>query len=100
MNEVKFGQWIPVTSRPMTREEYEGNAFVGDYDIPFEEARVFTCPLPDDRQEILISHGSFVDKDVVSWDYGYIALENYEYFEEIEAWMPLPEPYKPSARES
>lgn len=48
---------------------------------------------PEDGQEILISHGGFVDKDVVSWDDGYIALENYEYFEEISAWMPLPEPY-------
>lgn len=93
LEEKMSNKWIPVTSRPMIREEYEENAYVGDYDIPFEEARVFTCPLPDDGQEILISHGGFVDKDVVSWDDGYIALENYEYFEEISAWMPLPEPY-------
>ena len=93
LEEKISNEWIPVTSRPMTKEEYEENAFVGDYDIPFEEARVFTCPLPDDGQEILISYGAFVDKDVVSLYGGYIALENYEYFEEISAWMPLPEPY-------
>lgn len=100
MNEVKFGQWIPVTSRPMTKEEYEENVFVREYDIPFEDAKVFTGPLPEDGQEILISHGGYVDKDIVSWEDGYITLESYEYFEDISAWMPLPEPYKPSAEES
>lgn len=100
MKEVKFGQWIPVTSRPMTMEEYEENDYVREYDIPFEDAKVFTCPLPEDGQEILISHGGYVDQDIVSWEDGFIALENFEYFEEISAWMPLPEPYNPSARGS
>ena len=82
--------WIAVKTRPMTEEEkeyyseylFEGNGFI------------YECPLPDDGQEVLITskYGS-VDITTFYTDFGNY-FENYEDYDEVIAWQPLPEPFK------
>ena len=94
--ERQQGEWIPVTTRPMTEEEEKdacerlGVDHLEDY-----EKRMFTCQLPEDEQEILISThwGVSLDTCDIDPDYGY-GLENNGDWDGVLAWMPLPEPYK------
>ena len=87
--EYKDG-WIPVKTRPMTEEEkeyyseflFEGNGII------------YECTLPDDGQEVLItSKFGSVDKTTFYTDCGNY-FENYEDYDEVLAWQPLPLPYK------
>lgn len=82
--------WIPVKTRPMTEEEkeyyseflFEGNGII------------YECPLPDDGQEVLItSKFGSVDKTTFYTD-SCNYFENYEDYDEVIAWQPLPQPYK------
>ena len=82
--------WIPVKTRPMTEEEKE---YYSEY--LFEgNGLIYECPLPDDGQEVLITskYGS-VDKTTFYTDCGNY-FENYEDYDEVIAWRPLPQPYK------
>ena len=84
------GGWIPVKTRPMTEEEKENYSeylFEGD-------GFIYECPLPDDGQEVLITskYGS-VDKTTFYTDCSNY-FENYEDYDEVIAWQPLPEPFK------
>lgn len=95
-------QWIPITYRPMTEEEKE---FCVKWDIKEGiledwEKRVFTCHLPDDGQEILISVGRYVHEDICSWDDDCCGLENNGDWDGVDAWMPKPEPYKKEGTEN
>ncbi len=84
------GGWIPVKTRQMTEEEKE---YYSEY--LFEgNGLIYECPLPDDGQEVLITskYGS-VDKTTFYTDCGNY-FENYEDYDEVIAWQPLPEPYK------
>ena len=84
------GGWIPVKTRPMTEEEKE---YYSEY--LFEgNGLIYECPLPDDGQEVLITskYGS-VDMTTFYTDYGNY-FENYEDYDEVIAWKPLPEPFK------
>lgn len=90
-------EWIPVTYRPMTEEEEK--EFCEDLGIKQGsledwEKRVFTCHLPDDGQEILISCGKYVQEDICSWNEYGCGLENNGDWDGVDAWMPKPEPYK------
>lgn len=85
------GGWIPVKTRPMTEEEkeyyseflFEGNGII------------YECTLPDDGQEVLItSKFGSVDKTTFYTDCGNY-FENYEDYDDVLAWQPLPEPYQP-----
>ena len=84
------GGWIPVKTRPMTEEEKE---YYSEY--LFEgNGLIYECPLPDDGREVLITskYGS-VDKTAFYTDCGNY-FENYEDYDEVIAWQPLPEPFK------
>lgn len=84
------GGWIPVKTRPMTEEEKE---YYSEY--LFEgNGLIYECPLPEDGQEVLVTskYGS-VDKTTFYTDCGNY-FENYEDYDEVIAWQPLPEPYK------
>lgn len=86
------GGWIPVKTRPMTEEEKE---YYSEY--YFEgNGIIYECPLPDDGQEVLITskYGS-VDKTTFYADFGNY-FENYEDYDEVIAWQPLPDAYKES----
>ena len=92
-NGVFIGRWIPLKTRPMTDEE---SAYY--MDRVGCEAKMFDCPLPDDGQEVLISWCGYVCVDIFARD-----DRDGCYFEgvdidDVDAWMPLPEPYV--ARES
>ena len=90
-------KWIPITYRPMTdEEEKELCEKLGIEEGILEdwEKRVFTCHLPDDGQEILISVGKYVLEDICSWDEYGCGLENNGDWDGVDAWMPKPEPYK------
>ena len=85
--------WIPAKTRPMTEEEKE---YYTEY--LFEgNGLIYECPLPDDGQEVLITsnYGS-VDKTTFYTDCGNY-FENYEDYNEVIAWQPLPQPYKESS---
>ena len=87
------GGWIPVKTRPMTEEEKE---YYSEY--LFEgNGLIYECPLPDDGQEVLITskYGN-VDKTTFYTDCGNY-FENYEDYDEVIAWQPLPEPFKERA---
>lgn len=74
----------------MTEEEKE---YYSEY--YFEgNGLIYECPLPEDGQEVLITskYGS-VDKTTFYTDCGYY-FENYEDYDEVIAWQPLPEPFK------
>ena len=95
-------QWIPVTDRPMTEEEEKElceKLGIGEGSLEDWEKRVFTCPLPDDGQEILVSHGKYVCEDICSWDEYGCGLENNGDWDGVDAWMPKPEPYKKEGEE-
>lgn len=95
-------QWIPVTYRPMTEEEVKEacEKFGVEEEILEDwEKRVFTCHLPDDGQEILISVGKYVHEDICSYDEYGCGLENNGDWDGVDAWMPKPEPYKKDGEE-
>ena len=84
------GGWIAIKTRPMTEEEKE---YYSEY--LFEgNGLIYECPLPEDGQEVLITskYGS-VDKTTFYTDCGNY-FENYEDYDEVIAWQPLPEPFK------
>lgn len=89
------GGWIAIKTRPMTEEEKD---FYSEY--LFEgNGLIYECPLPDDGQEVLITsnYGS-VDKTTFYTDCGNY-FENYEDYDEVIAWKPLPEPYQPKGEQ-
>ena len=77
-----MSEWIPLK---MTIEEKEN----GDEFWHIEAGR-----LPEEGQEVLITttYGS-VEIDVFEADPAGVYFEDHD-FEDIIAWMPLPEPYK------
>lgn len=81
--------WIPLTTRSMTANEKEHYTALERIDIA-ENGEIFDCPLPNDSQEVLVSHGGYVYIDTF-----YNDSDNGCYFEslnidEVDAWMPLP----------
>lgn len=96
-------QWIPITYRPMTEEEEKEFCVkwgIKEGILEDWEKRVFTCHLPDDGQEILISVGRYVHEDICSWDEDCCGLENNGDWDGVDAWMPKPEPYKKEGTEN
>ena len=82
--------WIPIKTRPMTEEEKE---YYSEFLVECK-GFIYECHLPDDGQEVLVTskHGS-VDKTTFYTDCGNY-FENYEDYDEVIAWQPLPEPFK------
>ena len=89
---ISTNGWIPIKTRPMTDEEKEYYSAYLFEDNGF----IYECPLPNDGQEVLITskYGS-VDKTTFYTDCGNY-FENYEDYDEVIAWKPLPQPYKES----
>lgn len=101
-NEIRKNDWIPVTYRPMTEEEEKAlceKLGIEEGSLEDWEKKVFTCHLPDDGQEILISCGKYVQEDICSWDEYGCGLENNGDWDGVDAWMPKPEPYKKGGEE-
>ena len=86
-------KWIPLIKRPMTeeeREEYKGMTGI-------TETMILNCPLPEDGEEVFVSYGGYVCVDTFHDDDG-CYFEDVE-IDEVEAWMPLPLPYKAESEE-
>lgn len=87
-------RWIPITARPIDeeeRKEYE------DYDWGDDITHIFTCPLPDDGDEVLISrhNGKWVSFTTFCNDgYGVGDEDGNDWLYEVDAWMPLPKGYE------
>lgn len=97
---VERPKWIPITFRPMDEEEYED--FKKEFgELPIEERKMFSCPMPEDDQEILIcnSWGRVSQDRCVMDECGYGLEENGDW-DGIVAWMPLPKPYEKGGAET
>ncbi|MBP5597206.1 MAG: hypothetical protein J6Y02_17620 [Pseudobutyrivibrio sp.] len=81
--------WILIERRDLTQEEKEFySSLYGDEPEYMIESR-----MPNDGEEVLVSAGGIVFKDNFSrddFDFENISID------EIDAWMPLPQPYKES----
>lgn len=90
--------WIPIKMRPGTDEEYEEFSLYGD--CPREDFRVFECQLPDDDQEVLVTT-RWGDVCIDTWhrDVDCCYFENNSDDDDVIAWMPLPEGYKPEVQD-
>lgn len=100
LEERPTGEWIPVKDRPMTTEERK--EFAEHYGIEYcdtADEKVLDCPMPEDGQEVLVSsrwgvHTDVADNDIDGEGFISYGLEENGDWEGIDAWMPLPEPYK------
>ena len=82
LQEPQVGGWIPVTYHtPKDKDEDMLYAYILD------------CPMPEEGQEILVSFNGIVDMDVCCYDEGWY-LDNHGDWMDVDAWQPLPEPYK------
>lgn len=87
MRNFPYPRWTPFSWRPLTEEEkkyHDDWCFITDSE------------LPDDNQEILVSDGRNVWKDVFYND-GEIYFDSGSDVDDVKAWMPLPKPYKEEA---
>ena len=84
----QVGGWIPVTYHAPVKEDGEDATY----------AYILDCPMPEEGQEILISFNGVVDMDVCCYDEGWY-LDNRGDWTDVDAWMPLPAPYKESDKE-
>ena len=82
-----MGKWIEVKYRSITEEEREH--YREDVTI------IYDCVLPEDGQDVLITtyrgdvvFSTFYDDGEV------VYFENWEDYDDVIAWMPLPEPFK------
>lgn len=76
-------EWIPITYRDADEEE-KGNGF--DY--------ILDCPLPEENEAVFISGGHHVHIDTMCYDNGWWHFDSYGDIRDIDAWMPLPKPYR------
>ena len=79
-------QWIPVTYRPAEGDELKRYMYM------------FTCDMPADEQDILVTvqgrHGTlWVERDVNYCEDGF-TVDSGNDWRDVEAWMPLPKPYQ------
>lgn len=89
-----MSNWILFKTRPMDEDErIEWSERIG-YDIAYEDAVMYTSPLPDDGQRVLIySKWGTVDIDTFENDPDYgCGFEEHGDMDGIIAWMPLPDP--------
>ena len=88
---LKRTSWVPITYREMTEEEKE--YFEAEFDEADDEAKILDCILPEIDEEVFISYRGSVYMDILKNDRGIVYFEDAD-IEDVDAWMPLPEPYK------
>lgn len=92
-------KWIPVKMRPMDSEEREYWEDQFGEKLEDENAVTFDCPMPEDGQEILVSCRKWISMDKCEIDGGCYGLDYNGDWEDVIAWMPLPEPYKETEKD-
>ena len=85
--------WVPVEYHTITEQERQENNYPADW------VYLIDSPMPEENQEILITTKTgYVEKDTCFYDDdSYYTDSCYDWFGDIIAWAPLPEPYKPNA---
>lgn len=99
------GEWIPIKYRPMTVDERI--AFADHYGIEYSDTideKAFDCPMPEDKQNILISASWGVVEDCADNDIdgeGFICygLAGNGDWDGVDAWMPMPKAYEKGGAE-
>ena len=76
-------EWIPLKYRTTTDEEQER----------YNCDSMLDCEMPEDGDTVLLSVRDTVCTDVFCNDGDGCYFESFD-FDEIDAWMPLPKPYK------
>lgn len=94
LGKSEANMWIPVKYRPMDSEEREYWEDQFGEELADEDAVMFDCPMPEDGQEILVSYRKWINMDKCEIDGGCYGLEGNGDWEDVLAWMPLPEPYR------
>lgn len=83
--QVKRFQWVPLKVRPTTEEdEIDMHKFPWFLDFH----------LPEDGERILVSRNGYVDVDENVMSEVDCYLDSWGDWADVEAWMPLPEPYR------
>lgn len=77
-------KWIPVSYHEPIEEDGEDTQY----------GFILDCKLPDEGQEILVSSHGNVSIDECCYDDGGWYLDSYGDWLNVDAWQPLPEPYK------
>lgn len=94
LSTIEPQRWIPVTSRPMDKEERKEWSEQFGYALDDDEAVIYTSQLPDDGQEVIVcTKWGHVYLDTFLRDEGCYFEENGD-MDGIIAWMPLPKPYE------
>ena len=87
---VMLLEWIPITMRPLHKDEIE---YYKDRDLMPEF--IYTCELPEDGEEVLITTMSgYVTETTFFNDGDGSYFESYEDWDDVKAWMRKPKPYK------
>ena len=84
---AKFGTWIKTKCREAEREELE----------MYPEFLWYVCgETPDDGEEIIVSHknGKWIDFTVFHNDDGVYCENDWDWIDDIAAWMPTPKPFE------
>lgn len=76
--------WHEVVTRPLTQEEQEEYARLGE-----EYEFMFDCEMPEDGEEILVATKWGVSADICAVDIGFY-LENCGDWEDVIAWAEMP----------
>ena len=80
-------RWIPIVKREPTEEEKADHLKYYGEELCF----MVESEMPVNGQEVLVSMGDCVSEDI--FDEDFLNFENKE-LEDVDAWMPLPKPYK------
>ena len=75
-------EWIPITYRDADEDEQEDGVIY-----------MLTCPLPEEGEEVLVSIGKYMRLDTMCYGDGWY-FDNYGDIKDVDAWMPLPKPYR------
>lgn len=88
-------KWIPLKTRPMDVDERKEWSEKLGYELEDYEAVIYTGPLPDDGQEVLIClRNGNVRMDTFEEDDGGCYFDEYGEMDGVVAWMPLPKPWR------
>ena len=85
-------RWIPIVCREATQDEKDSYFTQNGEELCF----MIESEMPENGQEVLVSSNGYVSEDI--FDEDYYSFENHEIVD-VDAWMPLPEPYKESEEE-
>jgi len=93
--EQKKAKWIPLETRPMDADERKEWSERLGYELEDYEAVIYTSPLPDHGQDVLIClrNGS-IRIDTFEEDDCGCYFDEYGEMDGVVAWMPLPKPWR------